>query len=352
MKTISFLLPLLAATYVSAHGFLNQITINGKTYRGNKPNQRNDPSVIRRVSSPNPNYGANNAALTCGPNSIAGSLVADANPGDTVTFDWRGVNLSPWPHSTGPMLTYMASCGSTTCDKFNPTNARWFKIGQAGKKSNGQWFQQDLMSGQTASATIPKTLAPGNYLIRHEIIALHLASSGQAEYYPACAQLRVGGNQTSRPKDSELVSFPGGYKDSDAGIRLNPYTNAKYVFPGPAVASLVSGGAATPSTGNGNGNANTSSSAPASSTRASSSTKVSTTTASSTATVRSTTKTTSANASQPTKASSGGCRARRAKVRRGPVDADTLADDEEIIVRRPRHVSRIMRRAAFEQSLH
>ncbi len=43
------------------------------------------------------------------------------------------------------MLTYMASCGSTTCDKFDASGAQWFKVDQAGKKSDGStWVQQDI----------------------------------------------------------------------------------------------------------------------------------------------------------------------------------------------------------------
>lgn len=26
------------------------------------------------------------------------------------------------------MLTYLASCGSETCDKFNSSSAKWFKV--------------------------------------------------------------------------------------------------------------------------------------------------------------------------------------------------------------------------------
>lgn len=75
------------------------------------------------------------------------------------------------------------------------------------------------MNGAAADVVIPKTLAPGNYLIRHEIIALHLATQrGGAEFYPSCAQLRVGGSQTGRPAENELVSFPGAYSDNDPGI--------------------------------------------------------------------------------------------------------------------------------------
>ena len=38
------------------------------------------------------------------------------------------------------MLTYMASCGSTTCDKFDITQAKWFKIEQLGMKDPSTWY--------------------------------------------------------------------------------------------------------------------------------------------------------------------------------------------------------------------
>ncbi|TFK37779.1 hypothetical protein BDQ12DRAFT_723859 [Crucibulum laeve] len=55
-------------------------------------------------------------------------------------------------------------------------------------------------------------LAPGNWLLRHDIIALlHLPTSFHGtEYYPACAQLKVGGSGTVAPRQSELVVFPSG----------------------------------------------------------------------------------------------------------------------------------------------
>lgn len=44
------------------------------------------------------------------------------------------------------MLTYMATCGNTTCDKFDAINAQWFKIDEVGQRKNdsSQWVQQDL----------------------------------------------------------------------------------------------------------------------------------------------------------------------------------------------------------------
>jgi hypothetical protein len=93
MKTTSLLFPLLTAAYVSAHGFLRTVTINGKAFTGNVPSGNTAPSVIRQVSTQNPNKGAQNPALTCGPDATAGSLVADANPGDALTFNWKAADL-------------------------------------------------------------------------------------------------------------------------------------------------------------------------------------------------------------------------------------------------------------------
>jgi hypothetical protein len=151
------------------------------------------------------------------------------------------------------MLTYMASCGTVTCDKFNQADAQWFKIDQVGRKLNSaDWVQDDLKNGGVASVRIPADLAPGNYLIRHDIIALHLGTSvGGAEFYPGCAQLKLGGSGSGVPKASELVKLPGAYSDNDPGIFDPDVFNAGalYVMPGPAVAALVTGApAGTPVT--------------------------------------------------------------------------------------------------------
>ncbi|RDB30012.1 Cellulose-growth-specific protein [Hypsizygus marmoreus] len=262
MKSISLFVPLLAAAYVSAHGFVSTITIDGKTFKGNRPSGSKSPSIIRQISTQDPVKGANNAAVNCGPNAQVASLVADAKPGSTITFDWTAADLSNWPHNTGPMLTYMASCGSTSCDKFDSQNAKWFKIQQVGKV-NGDWAQAKLKAGDAASVTIPSTLASGNYLIRHEIIALHLGTQkGGAEFYPSCAQLRITGNEKGAPTANELVSLPGAYSDNDPGIfdRSVYDRGATYVFPGPKIAAFVSGAAGS---GSGSGsNSNTGNASP------------------------------------------------------------------------------------------
>ena len=93
MKATSCYVPLLTAAYVSAHGFVRTLSINGQAYTGNIPAGTNSPSVIRQINTTFPNYGANNPALNCGPGATPGTLVASANPGDTLTFSWKDVGL-------------------------------------------------------------------------------------------------------------------------------------------------------------------------------------------------------------------------------------------------------------------
>lgn len=141
----------------------------------------------------------------------------------------------------GPLLTYMASCGSSGCTSFDHTHAQWFKIAQSGLRSDGTWAMHDLYVGKSdaASVTLPANLAPGEYLIRHELLALHGAQAvGGAEFYPACAQLRVGGSKSGSA--ASTVSFPGAYSDYDKGILVDAYTmTGDYVFPGPAISDLA-----------------------------------------------------------------------------------------------------------------
>lgn len=81
---------------------------------------------------------------------------------------------------------------------------------------------------------VPKDLAPGDYLLRAEAIALHAAGSeGGAQFYMTCYQITVSGDGTAK---AETVSIPGAYKAADPGIEINIYqAMTEYVAPGPAV---------------------------------------------------------------------------------------------------------------------
>ncbi|KAG6816725.1 hypothetical protein H0H87_003585 [Tephrocybe sp. NHM501043] len=223
-----------------AHGYVSKITIDRKVFKGYEPQSKKTNTIIRPISNQNPVKGADNVDINCGPGALPVNEAGEAKPGSKLSFQWSTTNSgSHWIHDTGPLLTYMASCEQTSCDS---TKAKWFKIDQQGRKPGGGWVQDDIMKGQPAHVILPKTLAPGNYLIRHEIIALHVAQQRLgAEFYPSCAQLKISGAETGKPTESELVHFPGAYTDDDPGI-LTPhlFDNNKYDFPGPPIAAFVS----------------------------------------------------------------------------------------------------------------
>jgi hypothetical protein len=80
--------------YVTAHGFVWHVTINGQSYTGNIPNASPNASIVRQIDNVAPVKGANNTFLNCGQDALLASEVAPASPGDLLTFDWRGGDLS------------------------------------------------------------------------------------------------------------------------------------------------------------------------------------------------------------------------------------------------------------------
>lgn len=79
---------------------------------------------------------------------------------------------------------------------------------------------------------VPASIAPGNYLVRAEAIALH-AGAGNPQPYVACFQINVTGGGSANPAG---VKFPGAYKTSDALFSTAIYdANFKYTSVGPAV---------------------------------------------------------------------------------------------------------------------
>jgi hypothetical protein len=110
------------------------------------------------------------------------------------------------------------------------------------------------VNGSPVTLTLPANIAPGQYLVRQEIIALHLATTlGGAEFYPSCTQINVGGSQTGTP--NQTVLFPGAYSDTDPGILDPTVFNAgdTYIFPGPPVSNLFSATDMSTSAGQNNG---------------------------------------------------------------------------------------------------
>ncbi|KIP03699.1 glycoside hydrolase family 61 protein [Phlebiopsis gigantea 11061_1 CR5-6] len=230
--------------HVAGHGFVTKVLIDGKEYDGNKPESSAIDSPVRMISTIDPVKGADNPSMTCGQDAQAAKLTVPANPGSNLQITWMsGSGDTTWVHNTGPIMNYMASCGSDDCSTFNGSDAKFFKIEQSGQDSDGVWAQAAIFQGQPFNLTLPKNLSPGGYILRHEIIALQNAqSAGGVEFYPSCIQLLVGGSGSGVP--SPTVSFPGAYSDTDAGILVNVYNPGQvYQFPGGPLSNLASPGA-------------------------------------------------------------------------------------------------------------
>jgi hypothetical protein len=123
-----------------------------------------------------------------------------------------------WPHDIGAVVVWMAYCGAgaAACSSFNGTGRHWFKIDQAGLLSGGMrqglWAQKQLIANNfTWSATIPEKLKGGAYLMRHELIALHVPFT--PEFYPECAHLHVLSSGDETPGEEYLARIPGVWEE-------------------------------------------------------------------------------------------------------------------------------------------
>ncbi|KAF8684071.1 Glycoside hydrolase [Rhizoctonia solani] len=241
------------ATTVLGHGYVQEVVTSSGTYTGYLP--YSDPytspapeRVIRKIPGNGPVEDLTSIDIQCNgwsSGGVAGSVpaakMAVAAAGTQVALNW-----TTWPDShVGPVITYMARAPSDIT-KWNPgKEAVWFKVAQQGYE-NGKWAATDILTGENNSIarfTIPASLKAGQYLIRHEIIALHSAYAYPgAQFYPSCIQVEVTGSGTETGP-SELVAFPGAYTETTPGIVFDAYKGAAYPIPGPAV---WTGGAGSP----------------------------------------------------------------------------------------------------------
>ncbi|KAL8927891.1 MAG: hypothetical protein Q9172_001191, partial [Xanthocarpia lactea] len=193
-----------------------------------------------------------NPDVICHKDATPGALSATVAAGSTVQLQW-----SDWPESHhGPVMDYLANCNGD-CSSVDKTALRFTKIDEEGlieyTSMPGRWASDKLLAANNSwTVTIPKSVAPGNYVLRHEIIALHSANKPDgAQNYPQCVNLKITGSGTD-----ELASGTLGtelYKPDDAGIFVNIYEKlTTYAIPGPKLYSGASpSSSGTPSTDSG-----------------------------------------------------------------------------------------------------
>ncbi|TFK21483.1 hypothetical protein FA15DRAFT_707197 [Coprinopsis marcescibilis] len=123
----------------------------------------------------------------------------------------------------------------------NVEGLKWFKIYHEGFDSAaGLWATQKLIENKgKVSFKVPACIEPGQYLLRAEIIALHVAHYDGAQFFLSCAQLDITGGGNVVP--ATTAKFPGAYNSTDQSLRRtivaympNP-PNVNYPLPGPPV---------------------------------------------------------------------------------------------------------------------
>jgi len=230
-----------------------------------------------------------NPNVICHKNAFPANATATVAAGDTVSFHW-----TPWPEShVGPILTYVARCDGS-CSLVDKTELQWVKIDEVAIDLTTQKWPTDAMiaNNNTYTVTVPSSLAAGNYVFRHEIIALHSAPNANgAQNYPQCINIAITGDGTDKPTGVVGTDL---YRATDPGILFNPYrTVTAYTIPGPP---LYTGGKSAV------GSSPSPSPSSSASASASSPTPVATTSATTTPTTASTTSTTPTTLATSTRA--------------------------------------------------
>lgn len=228
------------ATSVAAHGHVTGINVAGTWYDGYDPTSypymSDPPTVVGWTASDTDNgfvapdaYASGD--IICHKSATNAKGYATAKAGDTIEVYWN-----TWPTShKGPVIDYLAKCAGDDCVTADKTALEFFKIDAVGlaDASASTWGSDELISNNNSWVLqIPETLATGNYVLRHEIIALHSAESADgAQNYPQCFNLAITGTGSLQPSGTLGEAL---YKESDAGILVNIYNSlTSYDIPGP-----------------------------------------------------------------------------------------------------------------------
>ncbi|KAF2454443.1 glycosyl hydrolase family 61-domain-containing protein [Lineolata rhizophorae] len=254
-KFIGILGALVSSAY--AHGTVSGIVAGGSFFQGYDPSfqfQNPPPTVAGWTTDYLDNgfvavsdYADENIICHKGASPAGTSVPVVA--GDSIELQW-----TTWPESHhGPIIDYLAPCNGD-CSQVSKTELEFTKISGVGptdgSSNPGTWATDDLIANDnTWVLTIPASIAPGNYVLRHEIIALHEGNQeGGAQNYPQCINLEITGSGTNTlPSGTLGIEL---YTATDPGIFFNIYSSDldTYEVPGPA---LLAGGSSGDSSGDG-----------------------------------------------------------------------------------------------------
>ena len=225
----SFLSLLLLAATAQSHYTFTKLVINGKP-------EEAEWSVTRMTKNAQSKSGvenANSGDIRCYQSRNAGKI-ASVPAGATIHY----VSSQQINHP-GPTQYYLAKVpAGQSASTWDGSGAVWFKISTTMPKYDSRqqlvWPNQNEYT--TAPAVIPSSVPSGEYLLRVEQIALHMAmQANKAQFYLSCSQISITGGGNGKP--GPMVSLPGAYKANDPGLLVNlqAIKPEAYIPPGPAV---------------------------------------------------------------------------------------------------------------------
>lgn len=265
MTSFAFLSLLGLAAQVSAHGYIQTYTVNGVDFEGfrrlDAPEIPNSIGWSFSTQDEGPVPDPSSPDMICRHDAENAPSSAPIEAGQVVDFDWTSADLERNPDGwsqghRGPVITYLAACNGD-CATVDKSTLRFVKIAEAGlisgpASTEGVWATDLLRQGNN-SAMIPTDIAPGNYVIRNEIIALHRANEQEPEFYQSCANLEVtkGGSDDLSGKGVAATELYSREDQQLYAFSIYEANGASWDIPGPAMYQSGSSGSVPDSEGSG-----------------------------------------------------------------------------------------------------
>ena len=188
-----------------------------------------------------------NPDIICHVGATPGQLSITVAAGESIGLQWTS-----WPVSHhGNVANYLANCRGK-CEDVDKTKLEFNKMDDRGlihsnphypigkyvdDVTTGYWYGDELIKNRNkAWFQVPEWIAPGNYVLRHELMALHSAmkEGSGIQHYPQCINLIVTGDGSdsleSGTRGTDL------YRHDQPGVVINIFQNpGEYTVPGPEV---------------------------------------------------------------------------------------------------------------------
>jgi len=209
---------------VEAHSIFQRLSVNGK--------DMGQLNGIRASLNNNPMQDVMSSDMICGRNPSSSQTIINIAAGDKIGAYWGHViGGAQFPNDPdnpiakshkGPISAYLAKVGNAA--SAGAAGLKWFKIVEENFDTGSNTWAVDKMivNNGWSYFNFPKCIAPGQYLLRVELLALHSAHQiNGAQFYISCAQINVSGSGSFEPRST--VNIPGAYSQNDPSIFINIY---------------------------------------------------------------------------------------------------------------------------------